>query len=53
MIEKKIYKYMDLFCGCGGFSKGFENVGFEGTLAVDIWKDAIELINIISKNTKQ
>lgn len=31
---------MDLFCGCGGFSKGFEDAGFEIALGLDIWADA-------------
>lgn len=40
---------IDLFCGCGGFSKGFENAGFEVALALDCWKDAIETFNINHK----
>lgn len=31
----------DLFCGCGGFSKGFEQAGFDVRLGIDIWKDAV------------
>lgn len=31
---------LDLFCGCGGFSKGFENAGFKIVLGIDLWKDA-------------
>lgn len=38
-------KVLDLFCGCGGLSLGFENAGFEISLALDIWKDAIETYN--------
>ena len=33
-MEKK-YKVIDLFCGCGGLSKGFELAGFEITGGVD------------------
>lgn len=33
-------KVIDLFCGCGGFSKGFESAGFEVILGIDLWKDA-------------
>lgn len=32
---------IDLFCGCGGFSLGFERAGFEILLGIDIWKDAL------------
>lgn len=40
---------IDLFCGCGGFSKGFENAGYTVELAIDSWKDAIETFNINHK----
>lgn len=33
--------FIDLFCGCGGFSKGFALGGFSPILGVDIWKDAV------------
>lgn len=33
---------VDLFSGCGGFSLGFENAGFEILAAYDNWKPAIE-----------
>ena len=29
------------FCGCGGFSLGFERAGFNVLLGIDVWKDAI------------
>lgn len=38
-------KTVDLFCGAGGFSIGFEKQGFESILAIDMWKDAIETYN--------
>ena len=31
---------IDLFCGCGGFSKGFEQAGFNVKFGIDMWKDA-------------
>lgn len=31
---------VDLFCGCGGFSKGFEEAGFKICFGIDMWKDA-------------
>lgn len=38
-------KIIDLFCGCGGLSKGFEKAGFEVCLAIDMWKDAVVTYN--------
>lgn len=31
---------IDLFCGCGGFSYGFQQAGFDMVLGIDMWKDA-------------
>ena len=31
---------IDLFCGCGGFSKGFEEAGYKVRFGIDMWKDA-------------
>lgn len=42
MKNKKI---IDLFCGCGGLSLGFESAGFNVELAIDIWEDAIKTYN--------
>lgn len=38
-------KIIDLFCGCGGLSLGFEMAGFKPLLAIDLWKDAIVTYN--------
>ena len=35
------YNVIDLFCGCGGFSKGFQEAGFNLRFGIDIWKDAL------------
>ena len=43
-------KIVDLFCGCGGLSKGFEMAGFEVALAIDMWSDAIETYNYNHKD---
>ena len=40
MNEKK-YSVIDLFCGCGGFSKGFQQAGYDIKLGIDLWSDAI------------
>lgn len=39
------YKTIDLFCGAGGFSLGFEMAGFETVLAIDKWEHAINTFN--------
>lgn len=36
---------VDLFCGAGGFSLGFEMAGFESILAIDKWEDAVNTYN--------
>ena len=35
-------KTVDLFCGCGGLSLGFQNCGYEIVGAFDCWKPAID-----------
>lgn len=35
------YNVLDLFCGCGGMSLGFEQAGFNVLLGIDIWEDAL------------
>ena len=43
-------KIIDLFCGCGGLSRGFEEAGFEVVLAIDNWQDAVNTYNFNHKN---
>ncbi len=38
-------KIVDLFCGCGGLSLGFEQAGFEVAYAIDVWERAIQTYN--------
>lgn len=38
-------KVIDLFCGAGGLSRGFEKAGFEIELAIDMWEDAVKTYN--------
>lgn len=42
---------MDLFCGIGGFSKGFEMAGFNVLCGIDNWEIAIETFQENHKNT--
>ena len=41
----KSKKIIDLFCGAGGLSLGFEKAGFEIEFAIDMWADAIDTYN--------
>ena len=43
---------LDLFCGCGGLSLGFEKAGFNVLLGIDAWQDAIATFNYNHKNSK-
>lgn len=41
-------KCVDLFCGCGGMSLGFEASGFNIVAGIDNWKAAIRVYEKIS-----
>ena len=42
----------DLFCGVGGFSKGFEKSGFRVLFGVDFWNVALETFKHAHKNAE-
>ena len=50
-MPKKKYTVLDLFCGCGGLSKGFEMAGYNVLLGIDIWKDALTTYKYNHKNS--
>lgn len=43
---------IDLFCGCGGLSLGFEKAGINVLIGIDSWQDAITTFNYNHKNSK-
>ena len=43
---------LDLFCGCGGLSLGFEKAGINILIGIDSWLDAIKTFNYNHKNSK-
>ena len=43
------YKVLDLFCGAGGLSIGFERNDFEVVKAIDFAKHAVETYNFYRK----
>lgn len=42
-MAKKKYKVVDLFCGCGGMTLGFEKAGYKVVAGFDNWKPAIDV----------
>ena len=50
-MTKKIYKYIDLFAGCGGLSLGLLNAGWRGLFAIEKSPDAFKTFkhNLIDK----
>lgn len=50
--QKKKPTCIDLFCGCGGLSKGFELAGFEIVGGIDFNESAIKTFNHNFKNGK-
>lgn len=49
---KKEYKVLDLFCGCGGLSKGFEMAGYNIVLGVDFNEPALKTYAYNHKGSK-
>lgn len=42
----RLMKVVDLFCGCGGLSLGFQKAGFEVVAAYDKWEAALNVYRI-------
>lgn len=42
IMKKEQYNVLDLFCGCGGISLGFEQAGYRILLGIDVWEDALK-----------
>ncbi len=40
-MSKEKLNVIDLFCGCGGLSLGFEQAGFNVLLGIDNWEDSL------------
>lgn len=48
----KQHTVIDLFCGCGGLSLGFEQAGYNVLVGVDVWIDALVTYRANHKNSK-
>ena len=48
----KKYTVLDLFCGCGGLSLGFEQAGYDVLAGIDFWKDALITYQANHKQSK-
>lgn len=51
-MYKKAFDVLDLFCGCGGLSKGFEEAGFNILMGVDFEQSALNTFNLNHKGAK-
>ena len=49
-MEKEQHNVIDLFCGCGGLSLGFESAGYNILLGIDMWEDALATYRRNHKN---
>lgn len=50
---KKPLTFIDLFCGCGGFSLGLARAGFQGLAAIDFNHEAIQVYQANFKDIPQ
>jgi DNA (cytosine-5)-methyltransferase 1 len=50
MINNNAFTMIDLFCGAGGMSLGFQNSGFQPLLGVDFERDCEDTHNLNFKN---
>ena len=41
MLNMDKLNCIDLFCGCGGFSKGLTDAGINIIAGIDIWNEAV------------
>jgi len=44
-VNTKLLNVIDLFCGCGGMSKGLVDAGLNVIAGIDIWDKAVESYN--------
>lgn len=51
MMSNK-HTIIDLFCGCGGLSLGFEQAGYNVLLGIDNWNDALTTFSYNHHNSK-
>lgn len=47
-----MYKFLDLFCGCGGLSLGFQMAGFQPVAGIDFKESAIETYKLNFRASK-
>lgn len=50
-LSKRL-RVVDLFCGAGGFSLGFKQLGFDIVYAVDNWNPAVETYRLNNPDTE-
>jgi len=52
MSSRDKYRVLDLFCGCGGLSYGFEKAGYAIKYGIDNWESALKTYTYNHKSTK-
>ena len=45
-MAQRNFNVLDLFCGCGGLSKGFEEAGYNILIGVDFEQSALNTFNL-------
>lgn len=51
-MAQKGLNVLDLFCGCGGLSKGFEEAGYNILIGIDFEQSALNTFNLNHKKAK-
>ena len=52
MRRTTTFTVADLFCGIGGFSKGFEEAGFDVLFGIDLWDVALKTFKHAHENSE-
>ncbi len=51
-MKKNKINIIDLFCGCGGLSYGFQMAGCNVLLGIDNWKDSLKTFKCNHKDSE-
>lgn len=51
-MNNKRNTVIDLFCGCGGLSLGFEEAGYDVLIGIDNWEGALKTYQLNHKDSR-